>query len=96
MHAWLGEARPRSPLLAPLVRGSLRVFFAGGAVLWGGDALLRVGPFAAGLHLSTAPATQDSLGTLAPSLVLGLAELGVVGVEVGWGGSAANPFRVTG
>ena len=84
VHASLGEARPRSPLLAPLVRGSLRVFFAGGAVLWGGDALLRVGPFAAGLHLSTAPATQDSLGTLAPSLVLGLAELGVVGVEVGW------------
>lgn len=83
-HVALGSGRTYSPLLAPLVRGSLRVFLAGGAVLWGGDALLRVGPFAAGLHLSTAPATQDSLGTLAPSLVLGLAELGVVGFEAGW------------
>jgi hypothetical protein len=80
----VGDAEARVALFAPIVRGSLRVFLSGGAALWGGEALLRLGPFSAGFHASAAPATNDPLGALRPSLLLGVAELAVAGVDARW------------
>lgn len=73
----------RVPLFVPVVRGSMRAFLFGRAVLWGGDLLLRIGPVGVGAHASAGTASRDDLGTLTPSLLLGVAELAVVGVDAG-------------
>jgi hypothetical protein len=74
----LDATRPHPPLVGVSARGLLRVFADGGAVLGGGEALVRIGPVALGAHVSAAPDHADRLGVLLPSLVLGVAELSLV------------------